>query len=161
MKRNVNGFGRNGGYMPNKSRLCDYWKSDERLFGRMTRDFCWLCGRPGPLTRCHIQPWHRGGSNDAGNIHLLCEGCHVDTENLEGGEYWQMFELVDYDPIGQACRLLYTRHQFYATQTEFIDKLSSTSAQLLRLAIDSLKNNTPDAEPIRQKARKYLKGSQR
>ena len=35
------------------------------------------CGKAGRLEVHHLEPLHKGGSNDAGNLVALCRGCHI------------------------------------------------------------------------------------
>lgn len=48
---------------------------------------CFACGRP-DSERAHILARAEGGSDNAENIHLLCGGCHTDSELLSGDSYW-------------------------------------------------------------------------
>lgn len=47
---------------------------------------CFACNNPTLLDRCHIVPLINGGNNDVSNLHLLCRGCHVESENSKF--YW-------------------------------------------------------------------------
>ena len=38
---------------------------------------CRECGKPGRLEVHHLEPLHKGGSNDVGNLVALCRGCHI------------------------------------------------------------------------------------
>ena len=57
--------------------------------------FCFACGLPGYVERCHIIAKHSGGTDDVSNLHLLCAGCHKESEFLEGDLYWKWFNSVD------------------------------------------------------------------
>ena len=38
---------------------------------------CRECGAPGRLEVHHLEPLHKGGSNDVFNLVALCRGCHI------------------------------------------------------------------------------------
>ena len=38
---------------------------------------CRECGKAGRLEVHHLEPLHKGGSNDAVNLTTLCRGCHI------------------------------------------------------------------------------------
>ena len=90
--------------MPSAEAICDYWSNDIRLQNRsMMTDICWMCGRISKLERAHIVPKCKGGPDDASNLHLLCPGCHKETENIEIEEqYWAYFNATDYSPLKMA-----------------------------------------------------------
>lgn len=62
-------------------------------------DACFACGvdyskkeGQNSTERAHILAKCCGGSNEISNFHLLCEGCHKQSELLSGEEYWRWFE---------------------------------------------------------------------
>jgi 5-methylcytosine-specific restriction endonuclease McrA len=58
--------------------------------------WCFACGcREGGLketVRAHILPRCEGGNERAENLHLLCAGCHDQSETLSGADYWHWFK---------------------------------------------------------------------
>ena len=38
---------------------------------------CRECGKAGRLEVHHLEPLHKGGSNDVGNLVALCRSCHI------------------------------------------------------------------------------------
>ena len=76
--------------MPKAQVVLDYWgptlermgKADqEELRDAFTanpcRGICFACGFIRPLARAHIVARADGGSDHAGNLHLLCRRCHT------------------------------------------------------------------------------------
>ena len=51
--------------------------------------WCFACGFVLGIERAHIAPRAAGGSNDVGNLHLLCHECHGESETLRGAAYWR------------------------------------------------------------------------
>ena len=49
---------------------------------------CFACGIGWKLERAHIKPISDGGTNELANLHILCPGCHAESEFLWGGAYW-------------------------------------------------------------------------
>lgn len=49
---------------------------------------CFACGRP-ETQRAHIRARCVGGEDTVENLHLLCRGCHAETELLDGEPYWK------------------------------------------------------------------------
>lgn len=47
---------------------------------------CFACGIFFSIERCHIIPLWNGGDNTPNNIHLLCKGCHANSEG--NVHYW-------------------------------------------------------------------------
>jgi len=54
-------------------------------------DFCYGCGINSQTQRCHIKANYNGGEEIVDNLHLLCPNCHLQSENLEGLNYWRWF----------------------------------------------------------------------
>lgn len=53
---------------------------------------CFACGGFFEVTtRCHITPKCEGGSDNVENLHLLCSGCHKESENISGDVYFNWF----------------------------------------------------------------------
>lgn len=94
--------------MPPKGRICRYWRrilvgeDGECIipygedFHLINKDNCFACNinhliGKGIVYRCHILPRAEGGSDKESNIHLLCKGCHEESENLRGEKYFNWF----------------------------------------------------------------------
>ena len=43
-------------------------------------DVCWGCGFPAGTQRCHVLAKCDGGSDEAANLVLLCQRCHLTQE---------------------------------------------------------------------------------
>ena len=52
---------------------------------------CFGCGCPSKVERAHITALVNGGTNDLDNLHLLCRGCHVESESYSGEVYDKWF----------------------------------------------------------------------
>lgn len=79
--------------MPSVEKIFNYWYEHRDKFSDTCKDEgginekeCFACGSYDNIQRCHIIPHCAGGSNDVTNIHLLCAGCHVESEGLK--PYW-------------------------------------------------------------------------
>lgn len=56
---------------------------------------CMACGSQYGIQRCHILPLCEGGDNSLKNIHLLCKGCHSESEFRSGESYWKWMRYVN------------------------------------------------------------------
>lgn len=50
--------------------------------------YCFACGSSVGTQRCHIIPKTLGGKDDLSNLHLLCNECHIESENIETNELY-------------------------------------------------------------------------
>jgi hypothetical protein len=66
---------------------------------------CFACGSSSRVERAHIEALTDGGSNDVGNLHLLCRSCHHDSEAFSGNEYMEWFQWRLTQPGWMAARL--------------------------------------------------------
>lgn len=69
------------------SAIVDYWapKIDEcdlSIDWSEAEEYCWNCGSPKDLTRCHIIPHSCGGKDTPSNYVLLCRKCHEEAPNV-------------------------------------------------------------------------------
>ena len=80
-----------GRSMPKGRLVREYWKESnlsEFLNTSGANDkSCMACGGYGNH-RAHILALCYGGSNLPSNIHMLCQSCHVESELLDGYNYW-------------------------------------------------------------------------
>lgn len=86
--------------MPSKRQVKDFWgdwlveigKFDShRELNERGTDYCFKCGFDLFTIRAHILPRCEGGSDTASNIHLLCDRCHVNSEELSEKAYFDWF----------------------------------------------------------------------
>lgn len=88
--------------MPSKADIKNYWYPLLVVFGKFDckeevyeADYCFACGmtyKDGNNTdRAHILAHWRGGNEDVSNLHLLCSGCHAQSENYIVDDYWIWF----------------------------------------------------------------------
>ena len=80
--------------MPSKETVKIHWQEPMVNSGKFDSlsefhedDYCFACGMKAHTQRAHILPKNRGGSDDASNIHLLCEVCHKQSEFISGADY--------------------------------------------------------------------------
>lgn len=68
--------------------IVDYWasrvdESDLNVDWSEAEEYCWNCGSPKELTRCHIVPHSLGGKDEPSNFVVLCRRCHEEAPNVE------------------------------------------------------------------------------
>ena len=68
--------------------IVDYWASridecDLSVDWSEAEEYCWNCGSPKELTRCHIVPHSLGGKDEPSNFVVLCRRCHEEAPNVE------------------------------------------------------------------------------
>jgi HNH endonuclease len=83
--------------MPKKEAILKYWniEGNYQKLGTLPCGYsfpneqgsCFACGNPTILHRAHIVPLIKQVNNDVNNIHLLCPGCHNESENIV--DYWK------------------------------------------------------------------------
>ena len=82
-----------------KKKIFDYWDENSIKLGSVkngddfgiTESECFACGNiMQKLYRCHIIPSSYGGPNTVDNMHLLCSGCHEESEGLP--KYWDWIQ---------------------------------------------------------------------
>lgn len=69
------------------SEIVDYWadridECDLSVDWSEAEEYCWNCGSPKELTRCHIVPHALGGEDQPGNFVVLCRLCHEEAPNV-------------------------------------------------------------------------------
>ncbi len=73
---------------------CDKFISVPEVF---EADVCFACGmiyrdrRDANTEKSHIIAHCESGPEETWNLHLLCKGCHRDSEHLKGMPYWLWF----------------------------------------------------------------------
>jgi hypothetical protein len=102
--------------MPSKEEIAKYWGSRlpalredgpdscDMQFGGVGKDgcfgapTCFACGKGGRLERAHIKSIVAGGDNAVDNLHMLCAGCHAESETLSGQAYWNWLAAQKWQP---------------------------------------------------------------
>lgn len=69
------------------SKIVDYWASridecDLSIDWSEAEEYCWNCGSPKDLTRCHIIARSLGGQDVPSNYVVLCRKCHEEAPNV-------------------------------------------------------------------------------
>jgi hypothetical protein len=67
--------------------IVEYWESHQNESGLAidwaeAKQLCWRCAQKRSLQRCHIVPRALGGSEEPGNLVLLCAQCHSEAPNV-------------------------------------------------------------------------------
>lgn len=70
------------------SEIVDYWASridecDLSVDWSEGEEYCWNCGSPKDLTRCHIVARSLGGQDVPSNYVVLCRKCHEEAPNVD------------------------------------------------------------------------------
>lgn len=71
-----------------------YWMDliwDNTIQDKDKCNMCFACGSPTITQRCHIQPLYSSNNNDVGNLHLLCNECHMESEHIENIECYYIW----------------------------------------------------------------------
>ncbi len=79
---------------PTRKKIYEYWNDNSDLLGENSFGYtypvamrCFACGGNWRgLDRAHIIPLHLGGINTVENLHILCKGCHIESEGIK--LYW-------------------------------------------------------------------------
>ena len=76
--------------LPSKKVIIRFWIDKLEKIGVEISyvEECFACGKIWKLQRAHIKPIFNGGTNKLDNLHILCTGCHDESEFLWGGAYW-------------------------------------------------------------------------
>jgi 5-methylcytosine-specific restriction endonuclease McrA len=85
--------------LPSKDKIFQYWEQQLILLGKKPEWAdpldCFCCGASLPVQRAHIIPHDAGGADTEENLHLLCHGCHQESEHYQGDMYWAWFKSKD------------------------------------------------------------------
>lgn len=89
---------------PTTKKIHDYWEFQANHNGKILAELvgdtafenilegdgecCYACGRPTFLQRCHIIPHALGGSQEPGNLFLLCSECHSNNPDTVFPEFF-------------------------------------------------------------------------
>ena len=83
--------------LPTQKSIREYWSGNIDLIGLgfdsksefLENDICFACGQnDGKAERAHILARVEGGDDSVENLHMLCKGCHKDSEYISGSKYW-------------------------------------------------------------------------
>tara|TARA_Y100001963_G_scaffold143720_1_gene214945 strand:- start:2075 stop:2545 length:471 start_codon:yes stop_codon:yes gene_type:complete len=101
MTKKINGGKMSIRRMPHKNVIKREWENKFRFiedFGwkELPTDACWRCGKEGYVERCHINSRFHTQDDSPSNLHLLCGGCHKESENLYGWGVNQAYYLWFY-----------------------------------------------------------------
>lgn len=102
--------------MPNKKRILSFW-SNHDLFTEAGIEInesnadCFACGNHVGVERAHILPLAEGGNNEPENLHLLCKGCHSESESLSGTPYWKWLKDKNWNHFETAIERMYKKFQ--------------------------------------------------
>lgn len=84
--------------MPKKKHIVKYWNNELEILlniggFKLETEVCFACGNCIGLThRAHIVSiGEKFCSNDLSNFHILCKGCHSESEYMNIGQYWRWF----------------------------------------------------------------------
>lgn len=86
-------------------------------------DFCWYCGKqiePQRLTRDHVFPQSKGGSNDMDNIIMVCKNCNSSKGDMDLFEWYKEIRHT-WPPINVMAHYLKNIYQ-YAVEQDLLDK---------------------------------------
>jgi len=121
--------------------ILEYWQQNCIQLGPVKKgdDFgveqseCFACGNfIHGLHRAHIVPLCFGGSNSVDNIHLLCPGCHCESENMT--RYWTWLKYKRYNewdyPIKHMERHLKIQGIDITQEAEYLSSINATRKQL-------------------------------
>lgn len=126
--------------MPSKDKILAYWQENSAKLGDIKGgDFgvedpeCFACGISGSATqRAHILPVVRGGDHSLENLHLLCPGCHVESEGI--GCYWEWLKYKRKNEWSWFSDFVDRRLGFIGSsmkkECEHLSSINATQAQL-------------------------------
>tara|TARA_B100000131_G_C17796302_1_gene483499 strand:+ start:69 stop:530 length:462 start_codon:yes stop_codon:yes gene_type:complete len=90
--------------MPSKPPICREWENEPEMivkkkrFGwdKLPESSCWRCGKDEFTFRCHIHSHCFDENDKPSNLHLLCDGCHTESETYSGWKsghaYYEWFK---------------------------------------------------------------------
>lgn len=102
--------------MPNKRKILSFWNEhdlfiEEGVEINGSDPDCFACGNNVGIERAHILPIVEGGGNEVENLHLLCKGCHAESENLSGKPYWNWLKDMNWNHYEMAIERMYRKFQ--------------------------------------------------
>ena len=129
--------------LPSKKKIAEYWSEVFFRHGweldQLSGDSCFACCRiPMKIQRCHIKARCDGGSDQLQNIHLLCPGCHDESEPLSGLTYWRWYKHKRFSEANQILQMDIARFEathgaILATAKEKWDQGCRDKRELLNL----------------------------
>ena len=108
--------------MPSRKKIFEYWQ--HKLSNAKTDNTCFKCsatsifGDSVMVDRAHILAVCEGGSDDVSNIHLLCRGCHKDSEAHSGDEYRLWIDSKNKEEFGKALFVLWNSKELTNTRLD-------------------------------------------
>lgn len=137
------------------SAIVDYWAArvdecDLSVDWSEAEEYCWRCGSPKDLTRCHIVPHSLGGKDEPSNFVLLCRACHEENPNVADPEImwdWLMaYKSAFYNTFWQDEGLREYKFLYKRTMDEDLGFLAQngvdTSFEALKPVISEAVNNS-------------------
>jgi len=102
--------------MPNKKAILSFWDEHDLFIEsgieiNGSNPDCFACGNHVGVERAHILALTEGGGNEVENLHLLCKGCHAESENLSGKSYWKWLVDMNLNHYETAIQRVYRKMQ--------------------------------------------------
>lgn len=166
------------------SEIVNYWASridecDLSVDWSEAEEYCWNCGSPKELTRCHIVPHSLGGKDEASNYVVLCRRCHEEAPNVEDprimwdwliahsgglyGTYWvdegfREYEFIYKRSVGDEIEFIAKNTTNPVDQNDFLQRiLREAVSKSIRHFGQSSPNKTTAAGIIRMALIQYAK----
>ena len=90
---------------------------------------CFACGKGTNLDRAHIKPKINGGSDLVNNLHLLCPGCHNDSEFIWGGSYWRWIIYINKNEYKNSIMWAMDRMKKIGFSTKTLNRLGKQKSK--------------------------------
>jgi len=118
--------------MPTQKQILKFW-SKSNIFKEKGIEIneshpdCFACGNHIGIQRAHISAKFDGGEDACDNLHLLCAGCHAESEYYQGDGYWNW--------------LIHTNTNKFVGRLERVYEKSQVNPAYWLSALRLLKNN--------------------
>jgi hypothetical protein len=120
--------------MPTQKKIFEHWV--EKI--DIAPNECFACGKKTKLSRCHIIPSWKELNNSVENIHLLCDGCHSESEGLKVYDTWFKSMRKNYwKPPAQHTTIFFEKCGIYSHHIEQMAKIYGNPEDML----EALKNH--------------------